>query len=298
MIRDGFNTFQIIENGITKPIILQIGNYSLSEFTLELTRALNVGTTFTYTITFNNRLGKFKYDVTLNSNYQPTFIFTTNVYEQLGFYSDSSNIFVNNSLTSSCIINLNPNEMVFICSDLVNNAVGSILEVIPMCGSPDFSFVYYQATSTHQIKELTNRNNQTFNFRITDSRFNILDLNGKEVSISICLHEEDNTNMLIRENILIKNAEKLNNRRLETTKPEAPIGAVAQETTVQPTGGESGTLRERENTTTMKSLDGKADTNSNLEQNKESKPDPNMVDSASIQTIPNLDQSNFVIGFN
>ena len=276
LIRNGFNTFQILENGVSKVIILYIGNYSLSEFTLELIRALSVGTSFTYDVVFSSRLGKFTYTVSNNLGSQPTFIFTTNVYEQLGFYVNSSNIFNTNILTSTCVINLNPNEMIFICSDLVNNAEGVILEVIPMASSCDFSFVYYQATSTHQIKELTNRNNQTFNFRITDSRYNVLDLNGKEVSITICIHEEDDTNMLIKENILIKNSEKLNRRLAQTTTAEVSIptqtvDGVSNPTSINPTPSEI--------------------------------PDPNIkqadvpFDISNILTTTNLDASDYTVGF-
>ena len=272
LIRNGFNTFQILENGVSKVIILNIGNYSLSEFTLELIRALSVGTLFTYDVVFSSRLGKFTYTVSNNLGSQPTFIFTTNVYEQLGFYVNSSNTFNTNTLTSTCVINLNPNEMIFICSDLVNNAEGGILEVIPMASSCDFSFVYYQATSTHQIKELTNRNNQTFNFRITDSRYNVLDLNGKEVSITICIHEEDDTNMLIKENILIKNSEKLNRRLQQTTTTTAEVSVPIQ------------------------AVDGVSNPTS-INPPAVEIPDPNIIDISNIQTTTNLDASDYTVGF-
>ena len=169
----------------------------------------------------------------------------------------------------------NPNEMIFISSDLVNNAEGGILEVIPMASSCDFSFVYYQATSTHQIKELTNRNNQTFNFRITDSRYNVLDLNGKEVSITICIHEEDDTNMLIKENILIKNSEKLN-RRLQqstTTTTTADINIPTQ------------------------AIDGGSRDVPSIPTPPLEIPDRNIIDISNIQTNKNLDASGFIVGF-
>ena len=160
--------------------------------------------------------------------------------------------------------------MIFICSDLVNNAVGSILEVIPMCATPDFSFVHYQATSTHQIKELTNRNNQTFDFRITDSRYNVLDLNGKEVSITICIHEEDDTNMLIKENILIKNSEKLNRRLQQSTTTEVTVPIQTVDSASNPTSINPPAIEI---------------------------PDPNIIDISNILTTTNLDASDYTIGF-
>ena len=36
--------------------------------------------------------------------------------------------FFNNSLQSANVINLNPQEMIYIISDLVNNSIGQVLE--------------------------------------------------------------------------------------------------------------------------------------------------------------------------
>lgn len=191
LIRAGFNTFTLREGVSNYTVTLLIGNYSLLDFIVEMQRALNDAGSFTYnTPTFSQQTGKFSFTVSNNAT-QPSFIFTTNVYEQFGFEANSTNAFANDGLTSSTVINLNPNEMVFVCSDMCANAVGNILEVIPMCNVPDYSFQYYQATSNHHMKELTNNRNQVFSFRITDSRYNVIDLNGKEVSIGLCIHRED-----------------------------------------------------------------------------------------------------------
>jgi hypothetical protein len=140
-----------------------------------------------------------------------SFIFTTNVFEPMGFDKNTTNNFVANVLTSTNIINLNPNEMVYICTDLVNNAENQILETIPMCNIPDYSYQYYQDTTTHTIKELTNNQNLTFTFQIKDSFHRLLDLNGKNIVFTICCHKdmESMTNELIRESLLIHNNERL-----------------------------------------------------------------------------------------
>lgn len=192
LIRAGFNTFTLREGVSNYTVTILIGNYSLLDFIIEMQRALNdTNGSFTYnTPTFSQRTGKFSFTVSNNVT-QPSFIFTTNVYEQFGFEANSTNVFANDGLTSSTVINLNPNEMVFVCSDMCANAVGNILEVIPMCNVPDYSFQYYQATSNHHMKDLTNNRNQIFSFRITDSRYNVIDLNGKEISIGLCIHREE-----------------------------------------------------------------------------------------------------------
>ena len=153
-----------------------------------------------------------------------------------------------------------------------------------MAASPDFSFVYYQATSTHQIRELTNRNNQTINFRTTDSRYNILYLHGKEVSITICIYEEDDTNMLIKKNSLIKNSEKLNRRLQQTTTTTAEVSVPIQ------------------------AVDGVSQDVSSNPNPPSAIPDPNIkqaellkedvpFDISNIQTTTNLDASDFTVGF-
>jgi len=211
LIRDGYNTF-ILKEGINLwTVSIPIGNYTLTEFTTQIQALLDDHTfiQFTYVMTFSKRLGKFTWIISNNSGVQPSFIFTTNVFEPMGFDKNTTNTAVGNVLTSTNIINLNPNEMIYVCSDLVNNSENQILEAIPMSNIPDYSYQYYQNTSTHTIKELTNNRNQTFTFQIKDSFHRLLDLNGKNIVFTICCHKEHNTDELIRENILINNAEKL-----------------------------------------------------------------------------------------
>jgi len=211
LIRDGYNTFILKEGVNLWTVSIPIGNYTLTEFTTQIQALLDDHTfiQFTYVMTFSKRLGKFTWSISNNSGVQPSFIFTTNVFEPMGFDKNTTNTAVGNVLTSTNIINLNPNEMIYVCSDLVNNSENQILEAIPMSNIPDYSYQYYQNTSTHTIKELTNNRNQTFTFQIKDSFHRLLDLNGKNIVFTICCHKEHNTDELIRENILINNAEKL-----------------------------------------------------------------------------------------
>ena len=191
MIRDGLNTFYIKEGSTTYTITIPIGNYTLSEFLTGIQAVLIPPYTgFTYVITFSKRLGKLIFTVSGNFAVQPQFIFTTNVFETFGFDKNSSNIFVGNTITSTNIINLNPNEMIYICSDMCNNAENQILEAIPMSNISDYSYQYYQNTSTHTLKELTNNRNTIFNFQIKDSFHRLLDLNGKNIVFTICCHKE------------------------------------------------------------------------------------------------------------
>lgn len=203
LIRETYNTFTLKEGVNLWTITIPIGNYTLSEFLIQIQALLDDHTfiQFTYVMSFSKRLGKFTWIVSGNAGVQPSFIFTTNVFESFGFDKNTTNVFVADSLTSSNIINLNPNEMVYICSDLVNNAENQILEAIPMCNIPDYSYQYYQNTTTHTIKELTNNRNQTFSFQIKDSFHRLLDLNGKNIVFTLCIHKEEEKSKSIQENI-------------------------------------------------------------------------------------------------
>ena len=212
LIRAGYNTFTLVEEGVNILVTINIGNYNLLDFMNEVKGDINSASSYSgnpYTITYIKPLGKFVFHCVVPVIAQPRFVFTNNVYETMGFSKNTTNQFVGGILSSTNVINLNPQEMIYICSDLVNNSIGQVLEVIPMCTVPDFSFQYYQTTSTHTTKELTNNRNTTFNFTITDSSFRQLDLNGKEVVFTICCHKNtiDETNKMIKENILINNHE-------------------------------------------------------------------------------------------
>lgn len=215
LIRAGYNTFTVVEEGINITITLGIGNYSLTDFIQNISNSLSTYSSYgagAYTVTYDKALGKFNFTCGFNT-LQPKFIFANNVYETLGFNKNSTNVFISGSITSPNVINLNPQEMIYICSDMVNNSVGQVLETIPMSNICDWSFQYYQATGIHTTKELTNNRNTTFNFMITDSSFRELELNGKNVVFNICCHKDSvkETNAIIKENILINNQEKLLN---------------------------------------------------------------------------------------
>jgi hypothetical protein len=228
LIRETYNTFTIKEGGSTYTISIPIGNYTLNEFLAQIRLLLVAPLNFTYTMIFTKRTGKFTFSVTGNAGVQPQFIFTTNVFEPLGFDKNSTNVFVGDSLTSTNIINLNPNEMVYICTDLVNNAENQILEAIPMCNIPDYSYQYYQNTTTHTMKELTNGQNQTFIFQIKDSFHRLLDLNGKNIVFTICCHKDEMemTNELVRESLIIHNADKLQSKKGSTSGLDTMVETV------------------------------------------------------------------------
>lgn len=116
--------------------------------------------------------------------------------------------------------------MLYICSDMVSNTHQSILEVIPTSCSPDFSFIYYQATNDHTMKELTNNQTTLFNFSIRNSKLEIIDLNGKEISIVLCLHKYSDVSSelvtLLHEFMVEKKSQGSITSRTELTVSDGP----------------------------------------------------------------------------
>jgi hypothetical protein len=81
---------------------------------------------------------------------------------------------------------------------------------------PDFSFVYYQNTTSHTEKELNEARNVSHQFYITDHIGQIVDLNGAEVILNICFFKREDINDILREALLIHNTEQLHTYHPQT----------------------------------------------------------------------------------
>ena len=134
LIRAGKNTFTLVENGTLITVTIPTGNYSRRSFQATLQTLLTAASLngWTYTITYPTATsaadtGKYIYTVTNNSGSQPSFIFTTNVFEQLGFNLNSTHTFSNNTITSANVIKMQQEDALFIHSDIASNGKDSIL---------------------------------------------------------------------------------------------------------------------------------------------------------------------------
>ena len=103
-------TFTLTEDAKSVNISLPVGNY---RSTLQSMLTTNSPNGYTYTVTYPTSstvpdTGKYTYTVSNNSGVQPvfTFVTTNDLFDHMGFASESTNNFVDNTLISTQVINL------------------------------------------------------------------------------------------------------------------------------------------------------------------------------------------------
>jgi len=150
---------------------------------------------WTYTVSYptptQTGTGKLTFNVTGNGDIQPQFIFTEQLYEQFGFNSGTYS-FVGNLLTSINVINLQLLSALFIHSDMCDNKHDSVLQEI-YSNNSDYSNIEYQATAPNAYsKKLAIKGINAYNFYLTDSSGNQVDLNGLNWNMTILLFKKNN----------------------------------------------------------------------------------------------------------
>jgi hypothetical protein len=208
LIQSPYNTFQVIENGITYLITVPPGNYNRKSLVIVVQALLNNELEYTYAITYpsvNSQAddGKYTYTVSNNLGDQPIFLFNTindDLHEALGFNADSSNYFVENQLKSSNVIKLSLEDSIFLHSDLCQNTAGNnILQTVFTTANPTFSSILFENKSPgFNNKSLTTNRNNVYNFYLTDENNTPLDLNGQNFVISICIYRERDIYSLLK----------------------------------------------------------------------------------------------------
>ena len=222
LVQAGYNNFNLLEQDITVLVSIPSGNYTKNAFIIAFTSALNAASPhrYIYSITYpassETNTGKLTYSVSaqnhtpLDAQHQPQFIFnlTSNINYQMGFNKNKSYIFNNNTVLSQNVIKLQSKDTIFIKSNVVSSSTDSVLQEI-YSAVPDFSDIIYNQNSIElNSKELIyNSNNITFT--ITDEDDVPLDLNGQNCVFSVCCFEANNSLDIMKQNILIKNMEKI-----------------------------------------------------------------------------------------
>jgi len=130
LVNAPYNTMILLENGVQTTITLTAGNYNVRSwctlFSALLTSRSSQG--WTYSCSYPNSTtqvdtGMITYSVSGNGGLQPSFIFpsTSLIYEQAGFSAGSTNIFINNTLTSTNVVKFQVEDVIFIHSDISSN---------------------------------------------------------------------------------------------------------------------------------------------------------------------------------
>lgn len=212
MIQSGQNTFTLDENGTEYTITLDIGNYTRSSFKSRLQTLLNATGAYTYTIsipsTANADTGKYTFNVTDNGGIQPKFIFTSYVFEQMGFNQNSTNTFSGDTLESTNVINLQLESTLLIHSDIASSGLDNVLQQVYSQDEATFSHIIFNDYDIEAYKKnITNRTN-TYRFWLTNEDNNKMELNGLNWNMTLLLFKDDEINELIKKFIKLKTMKK------------------------------------------------------------------------------------------
>ena len=197
-IQNGYNTFLLTEGLSTRTITVTPGNYTRTSFKNELLDKLNTGGVgWTYSITLPNigitvDNGHLYFSVTGNSSSQPIFTFENYLYEQMGFNDNESYAFSGDQLESVNVINLNPEQTLFIRSDICQNQNNNILDNIITSSNTSFSQINYVNNIPLESSKIFNGNNaNTFKFMLTDENGVNIDLQGQNMIFTIMIYKSN-----------------------------------------------------------------------------------------------------------
>lgn len=213
LIPDGRNTFQVDLGDAKTPTTITVppGNYTALAFSKVVTALLNeLDSNYVWKITMNNSLtnvtdGKFKYSVTSPGGApppnDPSIIVSTHMYEQFGFNKNSTNLIVD-ELYSTNVVNFVPEQTLYLQSSLVetqkNNSDGLLQEVFAS-NAVAFSFVRYQCTTFEAYsKRMSNPKANSFSISLQNEAGDIMNLNGRNMTMTILLFNPNTTFDLIQ----------------------------------------------------------------------------------------------------
>ena len=201
-IEEKKNTF-IFENETTTQVSIDfpIGTYSAYEFCEKLKVLLDANSGNTYTCDIN--LETAKISIT-SSNLASTFkILPGNfLYERFGFNKNSTNTSTSGILISSNVVDLSPENDLYIRSNIVSGGINSnedILIDVQASGIPPFGRIqFYNIDLQGYTKGLNNKSN-IFNFRLTNEFNEELDLNGVDWTMSLLFFKKSSIPSMIKD---------------------------------------------------------------------------------------------------
>ncbi len=217
LVNTPYNTIILEENGVQTTITMTPWNYNVKSFATLIGTLLTESSFYgwTYAITYPNAVtqidtGKLTYSVSGNGDVQPSFIFpsTSLLYEQFGFNASSTNLFIENSITSSNVVKFQVEDVIFIHSNLSSNndmsAKNDVLQEIYASSTPNFSNIIYQNSGAVEAysKRLFCQNNNIYSFTLTDEKENSISLNGLNCVLTVLVYKKDDINQLIARNLL------------------------------------------------------------------------------------------------
>ena len=217
LIQDGLNTFTLKENGFPVVITLPPGNYNRNSMKIILQDLLNAASPnlWTYTVTYDQPArsfdrGKYVFTVFENDS-QPEFVFTHTLYEPLGFNSNSTNVFVDNVLISTNVINLSRENTIFLHSDICQNDTSdNVLQEIFTSDTTDYGYIFFNNINVESYAKKYIPGARAYNFYLTDEDANPINLNGLNINLTLMIFKENKIDSLIQKYIKLKTIDSVN----------------------------------------------------------------------------------------
>lgn len=217
----GYNTFTLTEKGISTTITIPVGSYNKINLastlsTLLTAGSVTLGNNWIYTVTNPSptQADTFKFTFTVSGNglFQPTItMISTSPFRQLGFEQSTNYAFVANQLVSVNAINLAYVLRIFIKSSICSDSNDGILDEILSVGSfAPQSVIFYQQFNIDVNTRVYNTNNSnSWNFVLTDSYNQELDLNGIPWAFTLVFYQRNDTHEIHKNELLITNEQRL-----------------------------------------------------------------------------------------
>lgn len=224
-----YNYFYLVENGVPITITLPPGNYNRITLALVLPPLMTAASLsgLTYSMSYPDvatqaDTGKFTFSYAPFGSGDIIAIDVDNVsmFQQLGFSRASINYFddTTGTLDSTNIINFQIISSIFITSDLCVEQ-GYLQELHNVGTSQSNAYIYFQQYNFDLTSKrlLTNANN-SWQFALIDEFEREIDLNGVNWEMSLILYTRADTHQLQREDLRIKNLERLVESEMKISK--------------------------------------------------------------------------------
>ena len=197
-------TLQVEEKGIVKNITILKGNYTVSNFaSLFPSYTASAGTIFSYTVNYPDSKSvdesKYTFNVSGNAGIQPSFrTYDKYLAQVMGIEVGVWNTFSANKLVSPNALNFQSYDELLIKSDLVSNKLNLLQEIYSTANPYNSSIAWSNPSIELNAKHLTPQIKNVYNFSLTDMDGNLIDLNGSEWSIVICIFKTDNLSDILK----------------------------------------------------------------------------------------------------
>lgn len=217
LIESGYNTFTFNNHGTNCVITLPPGNYTktafITMFNTACTSAVPSISGNNLTITgLSQSTGKWTYHITGSTSLTHQIILNGWLAEKLGFDRNSTNTFIGDTLISENVVKLQQEDTLFLLSDMVDSSLdskGCLQEIFT--NTPDYATITYLCqTPELYVKRLAMNRNNTYWFSLVNENNKSIQLNGLNMVLTLCFFKSNDIDEIHRENILIKNLEKMN----------------------------------------------------------------------------------------